>query len=268
MSTINTYRQISNDLARWRSITSSKPEVKLASTYFQENIGKAKTTSDLINNPRLFNYAMKAFGLGDRTYAKGLMSKVLEQGAANGSALANTLNNPNILAFAKAFDFAAKGSQTTASNDLVASVVNRYTESALEEDQGKVSPGVELALYFERRAPALTSVYGILADKKLLQVVQTTLGISPLMAAQKIDRQHALLSKQVKIEDFQDPQKLRKFIERFSAMYDSNAMDPLSASYSSSNAPNALLLGGAGSGGGGVIGIDPGLLLQAQRRRG
>lgn len=258
MSTISTYQQISSNLTKWQGIEAKKPEVAVATKYFEDNIGKVKSADDLINNPRLFNYAMTAFGLGDRTYAKGLMKQVLQQGVTSSTALANKLNDPNIQAFARAFDFVDNGASTTTSSALVSSVVSRYTENALETDQGQQNPGVQLALYFKQKASSVTSVYGILADKNLLTVVQTALGISPLTRAEPVDTQYRLLSQKLNVKDFQDPKKLDAFISRFAAMYDANSNDSTNSSYTGSSASNAILLGASD----GVIGIDQNLLLQ------
>ena len=54
--------------------------MKRATAYYLANIGKVKTVDDFVNNYQLFSYAMKAFGLADMTYAKGLMTKVLNGG--------------------------------------------------------------------------------------------------------------------------------------------------------------------------------------------
>jgi uncharacterized protein DUF1217 len=197
---------------RWLAATAQTPAVSLATNYFEQNIGKVKSADDLINNPRLFAYAMTAFGLGDMTYAQGLMKKVLAQGVTSSNALANTLPNPNIRAFAKAFDFADNQASTTASATLVADVVNRYLENSLQTAQGQQDPGVQLALYFHQNAPDITSVYGILGDKNLLTVVQTALGISPLTSAEPIDTQAQMLSGLINISDFKDPAKLQSFI--------------------------------------------------------
>ena len=69
---------------------------------------------------------MTAFGLSDMTYAKGLIKQVLQQGVSSATALANTLGNPNILALAKAFNFAANGASTTSSAAASTDVVNNY----------------------------------------------------------------------------------------------------------------------------------------------
>jgi hypothetical protein len=237
-TTLSSYLTVANNLGRWQSITSKTPEVSVQTTYFQDKIGSVKSADDLLSNTRLFDFAMTSFGLGDMTYAKGLMKQVLQQGVTSSKALANTLHNPNILAFAKAFDFVDNGASTTSSSALVANVVNRYVENSLEKSQGEQNPGVQLALYFQQHAPAVTSIYGILADKNLLTVVQTALGISPNTSAQPIDTQARLLSSRLKVSDFQDPAKLQKFIARFAAMYDLNNSD---ATGGSNNYANAIL---------------------------
>src|SRR6185437_3243456 len=141
-------------------------------------------------------YAMTAYGLGDMTYAKGMMKKVLEQGVDSSKALANTLNNPKIKAFATAFNFAANGAATTQSPTLLTDVVNSYVQQTLDKNAGQQNPGVQLALYFQQNASKITNVYSILADKSMLTVVQTALGISPLTSAENIDVQAKMLEKQ------------------------------------------------------------------------
>jgi len=260
MTTIGTYLSVANNLDRWRSIAARAPDVALETKYFKASIGKATSIEALLKDRRLFNYAMKAFGLGDRTFAVGMMRKVLEQGVDNPKALANTLNNPNILAFAKAFDFASRGAGVP-SSALTDDVTARYVEQAMRAEQGKQNPGVELALYFREKAPALTSVLGILADKRLVQVVQTALDISPQTSAQNIDTQARLLKSKVNVDDFKDPKKLNAFIARFSAMYDMQNPGTVSAATASSN---AILYGASLLGSDGPVGVDFSLILRLQ----
>jgi hypothetical protein len=238
MTTLSSYLSISKNLTKYQTMTSQSAAVATQTKYFQANIGAVTSAAELVKNPRLFNYAMTAFGLGDRLYAKSLMTQVMQQGLASSSALANKLNDPNIKAFAQAFDFAGKGAGTTTSSTLAKQVTDLYVENQLEADQAARNPGVQLALYFQRKAPSITSAYGILADKKILTVVQTALDISPMSAYQPIDQQAALLKKQVTFADFQDPVKLQKFITRFAAMYDSKH-----GATTGTNATNAILFG-------------------------
>ena len=239
--------------------------VQTATQYFESNISSVTSAQQLVDNPRLFYDAMTAFGLSDMTYAKGLMEKVLQQGVTSSMVLANTLDNKNISAFAKAFDFADNGSATTSSSSLVDQVVNKYVENSLETAQGQQNPGVQLELYFQAQAPNVTSVYQILADKSLLSVAQTALGISPLTAAEPIDTQANMLTSQLNLTDFQDPAKLQKFIERFSAQYDAsnNATGATTSSASTTTLTTASLFQTASSSGYGIIEINPATLLSA-----
>ncbi|MFY9656683.1 MAG: DUF1217 domain-containing protein [Methylocystis sp.] len=262
-TTLSAYLTVANNLSQWRTITAKNPAVQTATQYFENNIGNVTSAQQLVDNPRLFNYAMSAFGLSDMTYAKGLMEKVLQQGVTSSTALANTLDNTNILAFAKAFDFVDNGSATTASSGLVEQVVNKYVENSLETSQGQQDPGVQLALYFQAQAPNVTSVDQILADKNLLSVVQTALGVSPLTSAESLDTQANMLSSNLKLSDFQDPAKLQEFIERFCAQYDANNNAPgaTTSSASTTTLSTASLFQTASSAGYGFIEINPSTLL-------
>lgn len=260
MTTAGAYLSVSKNLDRWRAIAAKTPTVALETKYFNANIGKATSIEALLKNRRLFNYAMKAFGLGDRTDAIGMMRKVLEQGVDSPKDLARKLNNPNILAFAQAFDYAGAKADV-GSGDFIKTVTGRYIEQAMQAEQGRQNPGVELALYFRDHAPQLTSIYGVLADKKLLEVVQTALGIPAASSRQPIDTQARLLGAKVKIDDFKDARKLDAFIARFAAMYD--LANPGAGSAPSTNA-NAILYGASFLGSDQPVGVDMSLLLRRQ----
>ncbi len=185
------------------------------------------------------------------SYGKGLMLKVLEQGTGSNSNLAYTLNNPNILAFAKAFNFVTNGASTTTMAAATTDVVNKYVNQTLDTNEGQQNPALKLALYFKQNAPDITSVYNILADKDLLSVVQTALGLSQYISAEDIDTQANLLSNAINIADFKNPQKLQQFIEKYCAMNDAN--NP------TSDTTNVLLLSSDSS-----MGISTSLLSSIQ----
>ena len=90
---------------------------------------------------------------------------------------------------------------------------------------------MRLALYFERMASTITSGYSIIADDALSQVVRTALQLPAEFAATDIDRQAAYYEDALNIEEFKDPAKLGKFLERFTSMWElenpSGSYDPL-----------------------------------------
>src|SRR6202034_1522185 len=123
--------------------------------------------------------ALDAYGLGDQINATSLITKVLEGGVSNPNSLDNTLSNSAWKAFATAFNFVGGGASSAASPNAVQTTTSDYVEQQLESDQGAQNVGVELALYFQRVAPTVTSEYGILADPNLLEVAGTIMGLSP-----------------------------------------------------------------------------------------
>ncbi|MBB4199338.1 hypothetical protein CCR94_05770 [Rhodoblastus sphagnicola] len=252
MSTFSSYLQISTNLSRYQKLTASDPTVSQATKYYQANIGSVTSAAALVKNTRLFNYVMTAFGLSDMTYAKTLIQKAMEQGTSSSKALANTLNNPKIKALVNTFNFAANGADTTTQTAVSQGVVDKYVTQTLQTNEAKTNPGVELALYFQQNASKITDGYSILADKKLLTVVQTTLGISSYTSSSNIDRQAATFDKLLKYSDFTSSTKVQKFLERFAAQYD--YQNPNADASSSSNLVTSLFNSTSSSGSG--IGFD------------
>ena len=216
-STTTAFLAVSQNLSRYQTMTAAEPAVKTATAYYEANIGSVKSVQDLVGNYRLLSYALNAYGLGDQINSKGLITKVLEGGVSNPKSLANTLPNSQWKAFAAAFNFVDSGTTPPSSTSAVATTTSDYVEQQLESDQGGQDVGVQLALYFQRVAPTVTSEYGILADPNLLEVAATIMGLPPSAAA---DLQPQTLSELMPISDLKDPAKLNQLTERFTAMYE------------------------------------------------
>ena len=265
MTTLSSYLTVAANLTRWQTITAADPTISTATKYFKANIGSVTSISQFVNNTRLYNYAMTAFGLGDQApYYKGLITKVLQQGVSSSSSLAHTLNDSRVLALATAFNFAANGAATTKSSSFQTNVVNQYITQSLDTAQGNQNPGVQLALNFQQNAANITNAYQILANKNLLTVVQTALGFSPLMSAEPIDTQAKQLSAKINFSDFKNPKKLQSFIEQFCALYDLNNSSASGSTSSSTflSPANAIIAGASGS-----TGISADLLFSLQGLR-
>ena len=260
MTTLSTYLSVTTNVDRWRQITAKNPDVQVETRYFKERFPKIVSIDAFIKERRLFAYALRAFGLDDKMQATALMRRVLEQGVDRPDALARTLNDRRVLDFAKAFDFVGKGAAPLTTSESIEGIVGRYVDEAMRAAQGRQNAGVELALYFRDKSPKLTSIYGLLADKKLLEVVQTALDLSPRMSSQQIDTQARLLKAKINISDFTDPHKLERFLSRFASMYDLNHVND---SASGVNA-NPLLFAAAAQERGESVGMDFSLLLRRQ----
>jgi hypothetical protein len=218
-TTFSTYQMLTRDMDRTLKLKSAEPIVARETEYYKENIGSIKTLDDFFKNTRIYNYAVKAFGLEDMAYAKAYMRKVLTEGTGTDS-FAFKLNDDRFMAFARAFDFGAYGEVTTGMTATTTDVVTKYINQTLEVDEGTENEGVRLALYFKRMAPTVSSAVAILADKALSEVVKTVLGLPDAMGTAGIDQQVSAIEKRLDVADFKDPKKLDRFIMRFTAMFD------------------------------------------------
>jgi hypothetical protein len=219
-TTYDSYRLLTRNLDRTLKLKAVEPVVALETKHYLETIPKIKSIDDFIKNTRVFNYAMKAFGLEEMAYAKAYMRKVLTEGITDSKSFANRLNDDRFTAFAKAFDFDSYGALTTSRTATKQDVVDKYVRQSLEVDAGAENEGVRLALYFKREAPNVSSAYGLMADAALWKVVKTVYGFPAEMGNADIDRQAAAVKKRLDIASLKDPAKLDRLIQRFTARWD------------------------------------------------
>ncbi|MGJ3265453.1 MAG: DUF1217 domain-containing protein [Salinarimonas sp.] len=220
LATALSYRLVATDLPRTLERTAQAPQAAREIAYYEETIGQVKSIEDFLADDRLFAFAMKAHGLSDMAYAKGFMRKALEEGIDSRDAFAMKLVDTRYRDFVEVFNFKRYGETTTIFSRAVQGTVDKYVRQTLEETQGAQNEGVRLALYFERKAPGLTSPYQILADPALSQVVRTALGLPDAMQGMDIDKQARLIESRLDLADLKDPGALSKFLERFAGLWD------------------------------------------------
>lgn len=219
-TTISTLRQLTANLPRAIAQVRSNPQVDRESEYYLSTISKVRSIDDFMRNDRVYRYALKAFGLEEMMYGKAFIRRVLSEGIDARESLANRLADPRFREFAEAFNFARYGSTTTAFARTQQGAVDRYLRQTLETDIGRDNEGLRLALYFQRKAPSVSSAYGLLADRALLEVTRVALGLSASTGSIDIDRQADLINKRMDIADLKDPAKLDKMLNRFAALWD------------------------------------------------
>lgn len=237
---------ISRDLPKSLARIAEKPDVARETEYYLSRIASIKTIDDFMADTRVYNYALKAHGLEDMAYAKAFIRKVLTEGTTDENAFANKLSDSRYASLVESLNFAAYGSTATSFDKAQKGVVDKFQRQTLEEEAGEDNMGVRLALYFERMAPTIKSGMEILADDALSEVVRTTLQLPDEIIGADLDRQAEYIEDAVSIEDFQDPAKVGKFLERFTAMWElenpSDTSDPLAPFNAPSNGISTDLL--------------------------
>lgn len=220
VGTLTSFKVISSDLDMALKRVAQQPTAAREVKYFKENIQKIKSVDEFVGDRRIFAFAMQAMGLGDMTYAKAFMAKVLNEGVDDPRSFANSLSDSRYKEFAETFNFKAFGAATTSFDAAQSGVVDKYLQQTLEQQEGDKNDGVRLALYFQRKAPEVNSFLGILADKALSTVVRTALGLPDALGASDLDKQIEVMSKRMSIEDLKSPEGLSKFLERFTSLWD------------------------------------------------
>jgi len=206
--------------AQMKGVDPDSQQVKDATDYYLANIVNVKSIDDLMADDKLFAYAATAFGMDADVDTKDFLRKILEGGVRDPDSLANKQSDSKYAAFASAYNFEAYGEDATTRNPAQIPTTEKYYRQTLEEDAGQQNEGVRLALYFQRKAPGLTTFYQILADKALAAVVRTALGLPDSFAQADIDKQVQYFQQKLKIEDFSDPKALEKFLTRFTTMWE------------------------------------------------
>lgn len=219
VGTVTGYRQIMKNFDRALDTVATRADVKRETDYFLANIRSVKSADEFIKNDRLYNFAMTAFGLKDMIFGKAFMRKVLNEGVDGTSSFALQLADGRFREFAEAFNFARYGASATAFDRTQHGTVDKFLRIQLESEAGQSDEGLRLALYFQRKAPTITSIYGLMGDAALYKVVQAGLGLPKALSSVDIDKQAALIGAKLNIEDLKDPAKLDAFIVRFTARW-------------------------------------------------
>ena len=232
VGTVTSYQQIASNLEKSLVKMMQRADVKHECDYFLANIGNITSIDAFIKDDQLFGFAMTAFGLKDMIYGKAFMRKVLSEGLDGEDSFAMQLADTRFREFAEAFNFARLGPTATATDLAQRGTVDRFVRMQLEIEAGELDEGLRLALYFRRKAASVTSVYGLMGDSTLYRVLQTALGLPAAYSSAEIDKQAAIISSKLDIEDFKNSAKLEAFVATFVAKWqtangDSSANSPV-----------------------------------------
>jgi len=233
IGTYASYRSVINNMEKVTARVMKQPLVKRETDYYRQNITSVRSVEEFLKNDRLYNYAIKAWGLGEMGFAKGMIKKVLTD-----PDFANGLVDKRYREFARAFDFNKKGHDATSSELATHATVNKYMQQTLELEAGEGNEGTRLALYFTRTIGSMAQkgelsktdwAYQLISDKALRQVIFTALAIPEQVGASDVDAQKRMLETRMSYDTLADPRKLEKFIGQFSAMYDRANSQPVDA---------------------------------------
>lgn len=202
-------------------------DAKTAATTFATDILSVTSASDFLKNSDLVDFVLKANGIDPKTVDSETLKKAFAADPADSKSFLNTEEGAQFKSIVSAFNFDTDGKLTTTKLGTAQNEGARLTTDDLylhqtlesqESDSG--NEGVHLALYFQRLAPNITSIYDIMSDSALYEVITTTYSLPSSISNMDVSDQADMLSKFVNVADLQDPDKLNHLLQRFSAMYD------------------------------------------------
>lgn len=243
--------------------TDAKTKATADSKYYQENIVKVQSLNDFLKDRKLVDFALTANGLDPTKVDSDMLKQLFASDLTDPKSFANTQTDERYAEFVASFNFDKDGKLNKANaagvqnRGEVLSTDNLYLHQTLETEQGDANQGVRLALYWQRMAPTITSAYDILGDTALLEVFRTAYSLPSEMSNMDITQQAKIVESKMDLKDLNDPTKMKKFISRFTAMYD------IANDTSSSSANAALtILGGSSA----TTGISADLLTSLNNR--
>jgi hypothetical protein len=193
---------------------------------FAKGMEKVKSLDDLLADKKLTGFVLTSVGLDPKDYSKETLKKIFTSDPLNDKSYLNTKADGKFKDIVADFNFDTKGNLTRAKLGAIQDkgamdrTDDAYVQQTLETQEGQTNDGTRLALYFTRKAPQITSLYSILGDKALFQVVTTAFNLPSQLSGMEPDRQVALLEKFVDLKDLGDAKKVDKLVKRFTAMYD------------------------------------------------
>jgi hypothetical protein len=229
-----------NERTAAREAATKKAEV------YQERIQSIDTVRELLADRDVIDVVIGAYGLDPEDVTDDFLKQVFSSDLSDPKSFVNQQPDGRWAELVASFNFDVNGNLTRETIGTVQQrgetleTVNKYLRQTLEENKGASNEAVRLALYFERTAPNITDAYGLIADDALMAVFRTTFGFSDEFSNMDVDQQARIINDNLDLADLQDPTKLERFLQRYTAMYDTEN------NFGASSAAT-ILAGGGGS---------------------
>lgn len=214
-------------------------EIKRDEDYFRAKIKSVKTADDLVNDRRLLQVALGAFGLDNDINNKAFIRKVLADGTLKDGTLANRLADKQYQKLSAAFGFGDFSTPSTQISDFPDKILAAYRTRKFETAVGAQSDDMRLALNTERELGALAKMantsedakwFTIMGNTPLRRVVEKALGLPTSIGSIDLDQQLVAFKQKAEslfgdatVSQFTDPAKVETLIRRFVLRSDAEA---------------------------------------------
>jgi Protein of unknown function (DUF1217) len=199
---------------------------KAEASYYSSQVSKITTVKELLADSRLVNFMLEAKGIDPKEVTTDYLKQIFSSDLSDPDSFANTEQDTRFRDLAASFNFDSSGkladmdSATVQSRRSIIETNDMYLQQNLEEETGNDSEGARLALYFERKVSSLNTAYDVLADSALVQVFRTAYSLPDSFSNLDLDKQAEFVDKNLDLEKLREPDELKKFMARFTSLYD------------------------------------------------
>lgn len=222
LSSLNGLQLVDRTRDSQLEIIRNSSQHKRAIEYFKENIKDVETVDQLVDDPELYGFVMRAFDLEDQMFGKAMIKKILKSNIEESDALVNRLTDSRFRAMYEELGFQqnGEGNLNTILTKWQNRMVDRYVDRLYMNSADEQNETVGTALEFRAKAGKINSVYEILADTGLTKFFQTTLGLPKQLSGLDIDKQAEILKAKLDLDTLKDPEEVEKMIRKYVVISD------------------------------------------------
>jgi hypothetical protein len=203
--------------AQQQQFRQTNPMIERDIAYFRENIASAKTAKDLVADQRLFEFALRAHGLGEKTSHNAFMRQLLEEDPLDKESMVNRLSDPKYRELALKFNYPNMNGLNLSSASWQKDMVDKYVTWRHEEAVGQQNPNLRLAMYFQRKIADAENWFDVMGDKPLYEVVRSGLNLPDQIAGQDVDKQKRIFAQKIDFADLKKPETMDQIVQTFLA---------------------------------------------------
>lgn len=180
-----------------RTAFENSPELLRDLQYFKENIGKATTAEDLVNDRRLLKVALGAFGLEDDLNKRAYVLKALVEGTDADDSFANRMVDKRYQKLSKAFGYGNVQGARVARSDFAENILTPFKIRKFEVAVGNSDESMRLAMVFAREIGEFAASenadnaawFKIMGNPPLRQIFETAFGLPKSFGLLDVDKQ-------------------------------------------------------------------------------
>ncbi|MEG8099155.1 DUF1217 domain-containing protein [Candidatus Liberibacter brunswickensis] len=196
-------------------------KIDLEINYYVKNIQSINSIEELLSNKRILNFLLEAKEIDSTKLDDIFLRKIFHSDLRDRTSIINTNKDNRYKEIISSFNFETHKKSSYKENGIVQDnyhinkICDLYKNQILEKKEELKDPDNALALYFKRNIPNIKNYYEILGDQKIFKVISRALKLSPYFYSLSEEKKINTLKKHVKIEDFQDPKKIDRFLYAF-----------------------------------------------------